>query len=120
MRREPAAFLWDIREAANLIREFVSGIGVEEFTKSALIRSAVERQFAIIGEALSQLSRIAPDVVAEIPDASRVIGFRNILIHGYATIDYPTVWRIIHENLPSLAQTVDELIRSVAVPSNRT
>ncbi len=57
MRREPAAFLWDVRDAAGRIRSFVTGIDRGAFLTNALVQSAVERQFEIIGEALRQLSR---------------------------------------------------------------
>ncbi|MGH8200999.1 MAG: HepT-like ribonuclease domain-containing protein [Steroidobacteraceae bacterium] len=53
MRREPAAYLWDVREAALRIREFVVGYDFVRYTSSELVQSAVERQFEIIGEALS-------------------------------------------------------------------
>lgn len=102
MRREPAAFLWDIREAANRIREFVGGLDFDAFAGNALVRSAVERQFEIIGEALNQLSKVAPQATGQIPEARRIIAFRNILIHGYAVLDHQIVWRVIHDHLPPL------------------
>ena len=87
MRRRPEAFLWDIREAGGRIGEFVRDIDFNRFSQSALIQAAVERQFEIIGEALNQLSKIEPDILEKIPDARRIIAFRNILIHGYAVLD---------------------------------
>jgi uncharacterized protein with HEPN domain len=52
-----------------------------------MVQSAVERPFEIIGEALNQLSKIAPDITAKIPDCGQIIAFRNILIHGYAVLE---------------------------------
>ena len=46
----------------------------------------------------------------EIPDASRIIAFRNRLIHGYASVSNPVVWGIIEGDLPGLAATVEELL----------
>jgi len=116
MRRDPAAFLWDIQEAASRIPEFVAGLGFDDFAGNALVRSAVERQFEIIGEALNQLSKVAPQVAKQIPEAARVIAFRNILIHGYAVLDHQIVWRVIHDHLPALTVAVQRLLNSEPPP----
>jgi len=64
MRREPAAYLWDVCDAAARIGEFIAGIDAGTFAENTLVRSAVERQFEIIGEALSQLAKVAPEIIA--------------------------------------------------------
>jgi len=55
MQRDPRAYLWDAREAAAAILEFVEGKTFEDYARDRLLRSAVERQFEIIGEALNLL-----------------------------------------------------------------
>ncbi len=83
MRRDPRAYLWDVREAADAIASFVLGRGFDDYSGDLMLRSAVERQLAIIGEALSQLARVERSLAARIPEVRRVIAFRNVLIHGY-------------------------------------
>jgi len=117
MRREAGAFLWDIREAVNRIQEFVSGFDFDAFAANALVRSAVERQFEIIGEALNQLSKVSPDTARQIPDFARIVAFRNILVHGYAVLDRQIVWRVIHDHLPPLAAAVELLLKSQPPPA---
>ena len=39
-----------------------------------------------------------------------MIGFRNILIHGYAEVDPRIVWSIIQDKVPELLRRVDELL----------
>lgn len=75
-----------------------------------MLRSAVERQFEIVGEALNQLARLAPDLAEQIPDLPRIVAFRNILIHGYAVVDNAIVWRAVHENLPGLLSVLERLL----------
>lgn len=53
MRRDPKAYLWDVQEAADAIATFVKGIDESDYEANSLIRSAVERQLEIIGEALN-------------------------------------------------------------------
>lgn len=76
------------------------------------MQAAVERQFEIIGEELSQLSRIAPKTIEQIPDSARIIAFRNILIHGYAVLDHRIVWSVIEKHLPELEMAVQALLDS--------
>ena len=80
------------------------------------MQSAVERQFEIIGEALNQLSKSAPQVAAQIPDSARIIAFRNILIHGYAVLDQSIVWRVVQEHLPILEAAAQSLLDNDASP----
>ncbi|BDZ65562.1 ribonuclease HepT family protein [Agromyces mangrovi Wang et al. 2018] len=47
MRPESAAFLWDVRNAADRIAAFIAGMSAEEYFGDDLRRSAVERQFEI-------------------------------------------------------------------------
>lgn len=109
-RRDARAYLWDARDAAEAIESFIAGKGYDDFAGDRLLRSAVERQFEIIGEALNQLARSDPETAAKISDLPRIVAFRNILIHGYAAIDHETVWRAVQDRLPKLRATLDALL----------
>jgi uncharacterized protein with HEPN domain len=117
MRRDPQAYLWDVRNAAEKIETFVRGRTLDDFRHDVLVQSAVERQLEIIGEALNQLAGAAPSLAGEIPDLRRLVGLRNILIHGYAVVDYELIWRAVHENLPALRTAVDRLMRPSPPPA---
>ena len=116
MRRDPRKYLWDAREAAEAVRTFVSGRTLENYLADLMLRSAVERQLGIVGEALGQLARHAPEIAETIPDLSRVVAFRNLLVHGYAQIDDERVWAVVHENLPPLLSAIDRSMRDEAEP----
>ncbi len=114
MRRDPRAYLWDVRDAADAIRSFTLGRSLDDYLTDRMLRSAVERQFEIVGEALNQLRRINPGLASRIPELSRIIGFRNALIHGYDEIDSPGVWRVVEVevevDLPPLCERVSGLL----------
>ena len=76
-----------------------------------MLRAAVERQFEIIGEALAQLAKLDRMVAERISEHSRVIAFRNILIHGYADVDDLLVWDIVQTKLPVLRDEVEALLK---------
>jgi uncharacterized protein with HEPN domain len=52
MPRDPRAWLADIVAACNLLIEFTRGKTFTDYASDALLRSAVERQFGIVGETL--------------------------------------------------------------------
>jgi uncharacterized protein with HEPN domain len=75
-----------------------------------MLRSAVEHQFEIVGEALNRLSREAPEIAAKLPELRRAIAMRNALIHGYRAMDNATVWYAVHDELPELRARVAALL----------
>ena len=87
MRRDPKSLLWDARSAADAIVAMIAGRDFAEFDTDIMLRSAVERQFEIIGEALGTLARVDATIAARIPEFRDIVAFRNILIHGYAILD---------------------------------
>jgi uncharacterized protein with HEPN domain len=87
-------FFGDAREATDVIAAVTAGKTFAEFERDIVLRSAVE-QFEIVGEALSRLSRTDAALAQRIPGIGDIIGFRNVLIHGYATVDRVRVWRAI-------------------------
>lgn len=116
MQREPLAFLWDAQRAAEAIADFTRDKTYDVFAQDLLLRSAVERQFEIVGEALGQLAKHYPKIAAQVPDLPRIVAFRNILIHGYASIDRELVWRVIQENLPELRAALVTLLAATGGP----
>jgi uncharacterized protein with HEPN domain len=110
MRLESCKHLEDIRQAVELIRSFTASRTFGDYTGDAMLRSAVERQFEIIGEALHRLDKSDAATAARISDKSRIIAFRNILIHGYNKVDDQVVWNIVEQNLPTLHAEVLALL----------
>lgn len=82
MQRDSRAWLWDVLDAARAIESFVAGMEPGAYVASELVRSAVERKFEVIGEALNQLSKADASLAARIPHLPQIVAFRNILIHG--------------------------------------
>ena len=116
MERDPRAYLWDMQAAAEAIVEFTAGKTLDDYLEDRMLRSAVERQFEIIGEALNQLCKLDPQWTGRIPDAPQIVAFRNLLIHGYASVNDRTVWATVEESLPSLLTVVTELLAGTGAP----
>jgi uncharacterized protein with HEPN domain len=110
MQLKASKLLEDVRAAADLIVRFTEGKSPADYAGDPLLRSGVERQFLIIGEAMSQLARLAPEVAAQITYSRRIIAFRNVLVHGYDLVDHDVVWDVIETHLPVLRRQVASLL----------
>ena len=93
MRPESRKYLWDVSQAVDRITRFVAGKTFQAYQADDLLRSAVERQFEIIGESLAQLRTVDAETASSVPESARIVGFWNLLIHGYATFDEIRVTR---------------------------
>ena len=103
-------YLWDVLQAAALVDQFLGYSSLEDYLDDAFLRSAVERQLQIVGEALAQLSRCDPDTAKSIPELPQVVAFRNILVHRYADVDNELVWGILKTSLPALRDSLRPLL----------
>ena len=110
MKRDPKSLLWDARDLADAIAAMTADKSFADFDRDIVLRSAVERQFEILGEALGQLARLDATLAAKIPDLRLIVAFRNVLIHGYAVIDRARVWRAVQDDLPALRAAPDDLL----------
>lgn len=109
-RLEVRKYLFDIQQACDLLHQFTKGKSFADYSADPLLRSAVERQFEIVGEALNQLLRLEPTVASRISDSRRIIAFRNRLIHGYDSLADEVVWGVVETNLPTLRREVGTLL----------
>jgi len=110
MPRDPRTYLWYALQATELLGEFSSGKSFDDYRADAMLRSAVERQFEIVGEALNQLSKADAELASAIPELPRIVAFRNILIHGYATVDDALVWQVLTDKRPELEAVLRKLL----------
>jgi uncharacterized protein with HEPN domain len=113
MQHEPRVLLWDICHAADTVAAFTRGKGLEDYREDSFLRSAVERQLIILGEAVAQLSKLTPELAERIPERGSIIAFRNLLIHGYATVVDEIVWAVIEDDLPALRVSAARLIEEL-------
>ena len=77
----------------------------------------MERVLEICGEAMSSLYKVAPETAAKIPHARDIIGFRNILAHGYVELDHNKVYDIAIRHAPALLEVVRDVLKDFPDPT---
>jgi uncharacterized protein with HEPN domain len=110
MPRSREAYLADIIDACDSIDVALFDVDVESYLSNRVVRSAVEREFIIIGEAIASLARMDADFAARITHARLIVGFRNRLAHDYAAIDDEAVLRIAQHDVSVLRDEVRSLL----------
>lgn len=75
-----------------------------------MVKAAVERKFVVIGEAMMRLKGQNPEILNEIFDHEKIIGFRNVLVHGYNIIAGATVWSALKDSMPILRREIENIL----------
>lgn len=110
MPRSLELYLSDLLDASLRIAKFIKGMDLSNYESNELVRSAVERQFTVIGEAMRQMEQHYPDFLHGILEARRIVDFRNFLVHQYANVDDEEVWSAAKSKLPDFQHQVQLLI----------
>ena len=106
---QETASLWDMLQAAKAVNEFVSGRPFAEYERDLMLRSAVERQIEIIGEAARKVSAAFRRSQPNIP-WSGIISQRHVLAHEYGEIRNERIWRVAMIDVPELIKQLEPLV----------
>jgi uncharacterized protein with HEPN domain len=113
MPRSIAAYLADILDACDAVQDVLAGVDLATYQRTRAIRSAVEREFILIGEAVAAVGRVDPASLMQISHARMIVGFRNVLTHDYAAVDDTTVFGVARSDLPVLRQECAALLEGL-------
>lgn len=91
--------------------DFTSKKTFADYQRDELLRAGVERKLMIVGEAIYQILRLDPDFESQISQSRQIIGFRNVLVHGYFAVEDETVWGIVKNDIPVLAGEISHLLK---------
>lgn len=106
MKREKETWLIDLREAYEHIQLFISDLSAAEYASCLIVKRAVKKEFEIIGEILHRIKDEKPDLYEQIHSAKEIIGFMNIISHGYDVISDETFYEIAKQDLPNIFNTI--------------
>ena len=94
--------VWDALNACRLIQEFSQDHTLETYQRNPRDRSAVERQFEILGEAFNRIAEADPSLRSRFSEMGDAIGMRNRISHGYDRVIDAIVLDVAKEDIPNL------------------
>lgn len=112
MPHDERVTLSQIADACARIIEATSDLTEDQYDASWVLSSAIERQFMILGEAFVRLRTIGSPAYDELTDARRIVGFRNLLAHGYDAVDTKQVLLICRIDVPALLGEIERKLSS--------
>lgn len=109
MDNEIRTWLKDIEKAIEEINSFVPEItDFKTFQNDLRTKRAVERNLEIIGEAVTRILKVEPNIA--ISNTRKIVDTRNRIIHGYDTVSDEILWGIIIGSLPELENEIKRLL----------
>jgi uncharacterized protein with HEPN domain len=107
--------LLDMLTAAQAVDSFIRGKVAADLGADLLLRSAIERQIEIIGEAASGVSNFTRDKHREIAWRA-IIAQRHRLAHDYGSIRIDLLWEVASVHVPTLIQQLEPVVRRLQTP----
>jgi uncharacterized protein with HEPN domain len=116
--KDDRAYLWDMLTAAKAVVGFVQGRTLDDYMADLMLRSAVERQVEIIGEAAR---RVSNEFQAAHPEISwrPIQAQRHVLAHDYGEIKHDRIWRVAVEHVPALITLLEPLVPNLPPPDSK-
>ena len=101
-RRSDEATIQQIVDAADKILRRSQSLSYDQFLEDDEKQDALIRPLEIMGEAVSRVSVAFRTANPDLMPWSTVKAMRNLLIHGYDTVDLDEVWTMVTHDVPVL------------------
>jgi|SRR5699024_8581362 len=118
MRREPKVYLEDISFAAKKIKKYTKGLTYDSFFDNDLVVDAVIKNILVIGEAVKNIPEEVRQLYPHI-EWRKVAGMRDMMIHGYFSINIEIVWDVVINKIPSLSKQVEQILFDINQSRNK-
>lgn len=110
MSNKIKVWLRDILQAIREIESFIADISsLEQYQLDVKTRRAVERNVAIVGEAMNKIRKEEPEI--SITSIREIVHTRNLVIHAYDRVSNQIIWSIVKESLPILKSEVETILK---------
>lgn len=108
MSREWRLYVADMKARCQRVAEYTAGLSREDFQSTRMVYDATLRNLELLGEAARNVPDEARALAPDIP-WRRIVGVRNVLIHGYLGIDNDIIWDIVRNEVEKLLVALEKL-----------
>jgi uncharacterized protein with HEPN domain len=106
--KDDRLYLIHISECIDRVERYTES-GKTAFLSDTKTQDAVLRNLQTLGESARRISASLRTKYPEVEWRS-ILGFRNVLVHGYLAVDLQRVWEIVDHDLPILKRTVQRML----------
>jgi uncharacterized protein with HEPN domain len=106
-----AAYLHDMLEAAQLIRDYMAGVSFDAFWHNSEKRDAVSLRISVLGEAAYKIDKMTEAALPTIP-FKNIRGMRNRIAHDYGAVDFKIVWTVTQNEIQHLIAGLENHFKS--------
>jgi uncharacterized protein with HEPN domain len=106
---EDVVLLRDMPDHARKAIAAARGRSRDDLDRDDLLAAGLERFIEVVGEAASKVSDGTRRELPGIP-WREIVGMRNRLVHGYASVDHDITWDVVAGDLPRLATSLEEAL----------
>lgn len=112
MEKDNQVFLQHILECIEKLERYLQGFDYAKFQEDMKTIDAVVRNVEVIGEVANNLTRDFRSEHTQV-EWRKIIGTRNRIIHGYASVDLEIIWNITQNDLSPLKIEVENILEGL-------
>jgi uncharacterized protein with HEPN domain len=102
-------YLSDVLNSVDHILSFTNELeSFDQYKRNFLIKGAVERHLAIVGEAINKFLKESSE--NDLSNSKQIVSLRNRLIHSYDNVDDRIIWTIVRRHLNPLKAEIKKKI----------
>jgi uncharacterized protein with HEPN domain len=111
-KHDPRLSLLQMRDYARRAQEAARSRKVEDLSNDDVLRLAIEHALEVVGGAAN---RLPIELRAKYPDVEwrKIIGMRNVLIHGYDVVRHEILWDTVQQSIPTLVNQIEVILRDL-------
>lgn len=117
MNPKLAQRLHDARIALERLQRYVAGRTFADYESDDFLRSAVERQFEVLAEALNAAANLDSSLIRTVPELREIVGLRNRIAHEYDELDDQIIWDAVTLDVPTLSTELAKVWPGLFLPA---